>query len=382
MSHFRVLLGRVRICRLIRPPSIGAAALCLVISLLGASTAIAEVPLTPVAPATVLPPFMKGSHLSGGAYNPGLYYPAGSTTPIQYGFQYIYPTTQEFDYYKSKGFSLIRLELDIARIQPKNLQPLNTTELSRITSLVEYARKTGMYIILDPHNYGQMWDSTNNKFATIGTEIPNYYFADFWSRFSTVYKNYPNVVYGLMNEPFIQTAAQWKTSAVAAINAIRAVTKTQTILIPGVFWSEAKAWMTAGNGAAWAGYKDPAGGPFMFEMHQYLNDDTSTRPTQCTSGMGSSLTDATTWLAANGYKAFLGEFGWPNVSGVVSPTCNTEGANLLNALHSHPGQWGGWDWCCSGPWAGNNHFNLDPGADGIVGDQPQIAIDPLRAPGV
>ena len=124
-------------------------------------------------------------------------------------------------------------------MQPASLQPLNQSELAHITAAIEYARQKGMYIILDPHNFGKMWSGAANSYKPIGisTYIPNNYFADFWSRLSTVYKNYPNVLYGLMNEPNIQSPTQWKATALAAINAIRAVSTSQTILIPGTYFT-------------------------------------------------------------------------------------------------------------------------------------------------
>ena len=193
-----------------------------------------------------------------------------------------------------------------------------------------------------------------------------------------MYKNYPNVLYGLMNEPNIQSPTQWKATALAAINAIRAVSTSQTILIPGTYFTTAATWTRNGNSAAWTGYRDPAGGPFMFEMHQYLDQNYSGMSSTCVPGYGSSvLTDATAWLAANGYRAFLGEFDWYNdfgqSGGVVSPQCQAEGTALLNAMQFSPNQWAGWTWCGSGPWAWNNGVNLDPGAGGQPGDQPQTA---------
>lgn len=312
-----------------------------------------ETPLTPTLVAAPVLPYLKGVHLSGAEYNEG---PKGVL-----GKTYVYPTTREFDYYRSRGFSVIRLAFDIAKVQPTNLQALNQKELIYITRLVEYAREKGLYIILDPHNYGRKWSTVLNNFQPIGTstDMPDSYFADFWRRLATVYKNYPNVIYGLMNEPYKQTAAEWKTSAIAAIDAIRAVSTTQIILIPGSSWTTAANWVSSGNAAAWTGYTDPVGGPFMFEMHQYLDFDYSGTHNSCASGYGSrGLTDATAWLAANGYKALIGEFGWPSSEGVVSPTCQIEGTALLDAMKASPEQWGGWIWCCSGPKAGANRINL------------------------
>jgi endoglucanase len=245
-----------------------------------------QVPLIPVSTPAPLPAYMKGVNLAGAESAPG---PTGV-----FGTNYIYPTNQEFDYYKSKGFTVIRVPFDIARLQPVSLQPLNQSELAHITSAIEYARQLGI-IILDPHNYGLMWSQTANSYQLIGTTtyIPNSYFADFWARLSTVYQNYPNVMYGLMNEPNQQNPAQWKASALAAINAIRSVTTTQTILIPGTYFTTAATWTTDGNSAAWTGYSDPAGGPFMFEMHQYLDANYGGTTNVCVTGYGSSGSNPT-----------------------------------------------------------------------------------------
>jgi endoglucanase len=345
--------------------------LCLAFGTLGAAIApgqAQEVSLNPVSPAAELPAYMKGVNLSGAEYGPG---PKGV-----YGTQYIYPSTQEFDYYKGKGFSIIRLPFDIARVQPASLQPLNQSELAHITATIEYARKKGMYIILDPHSYGKMWSQTANNYEPIGSAyISNGYFADFWLRLATVYKNYPNVLYGLSNEPNIQNPTQWKAASVAAINAIRSVSPSQTILIPGTYFTTAATWTKNGNSAAWTGYKDPVGGPFMFEMHQYLDENYSGRSATCVKNSGSTvLTDATAWLAANGFQGFLAEFDWyTDFNHGVTPACQAEGTALLNAMQTHPEQWGGWTWFGSGRWAWNNGVNLNPGADGTPGDQPQTA---------
>src|SRR4029077_719971 len=74
-------------------------------------------------PTNTLPPFIKGVNLSGGEYNPG---PPAKT----YGKVYIYPTRQEYNYFKSIIFSVIRVSFDIPRLQPINIALLNQTELA------------------------------------------------------------------------------------------------------------------------------------------------------------------------------------------------------------------------------------------------------------
>jgi hypothetical protein len=56
------------------------------------------------------------------------------------------------------------------------------------------------------------------------------------------------------------------------------------------------------------------------------------------------------------------------------PLCSTLCSLTLNS--------GGWAWLGSGPWAWNNGTNLDPGSDGIPGDQPQTTTLVKFLPGI
>jgi endoglucanase len=328
-----------------------------------------EVPVVPTSAAAPLPSYMDGVNISGMEYSPGKVNGVNGT-------DFYVPSSAEFSYFKGKNFSIIRLPLDEARIQPVPNGPLNQNNLALITSVIEIARTMGLYIILDIHTYGKMWDPASQSYQPIGTPgsiITNQVFANLWQRLATVYRNYPNVIYGLMNEPNIQSPAQWHASAIAAINAIRGISKTQIISIPGTYFTTAATWPTNGNASVWTGYKDPVGGPFFFEMHQYLDSNYSGNSSTCVSGSGSNdLTGATNWLSTNGYKALLGEFDWYNScnsANTVSAQCVTEGNNLLHALSSSA--WAGWTWWGSGGGAGDNCVNLLPGSDGFAGDQAQ-----------
>ena len=86
-----------------------------------------------------------------------------------------------------------------------------------------------------------------------------------------------------MNEPNIQNPTQWHASAIAAINAIRGISTTQIISIPGTYFTTAATWPTNGNASVWTGYKDPVGGPFFFELHQYLDSNYSGNSSTCVS---------------------------------------------------------------------------------------------------
>lgn len=305
----------------------------------------------------------KGAALSGAEFNSG----PGKTE----GRDYIYPNTTQIDYYALKGFGLARLPFDIARTYSIPYSQLDTKEMGYIKPLVDYLLSKGMHVILDPHNYGMIYDNRTgeNRLIGIDPEATNM-FADFWSRMATFFKDYPNVIFGLMNEPNKQTAAQWYTGAVPAIKAIRSTGANQLILIPGTKWTGAFSWNSSGNAAAWAGFNEDPSNNFAFEMHQYL-DDTSGTHEECYVNSSRRLEVATAWLNANKFRGFLGEFAW-----TTDPSCAHEAPALLDYLSANANVWMGWSYWCGGLWYSPNYmFLLDPlsFAPPIV-DRPQMPL--------
>ena len=106
--------------------------------------------------------FSRGINLSGGEYNPG-------RRPAVYARDYIYPSSQELDYYTRKGFTVVRLPYCWERLQPSLFGNLDQTELARITSVVHAAAERGMKIILSPHNFGRyIHNGTDTLIGTAG----------------------------------------------------------------------------------------------------------------------------------------------------------------------------------------------------------------------
>lgn len=306
---------------------------------------------------------MPGVNLSGGEYSLGK---AGA----QLDTDYIYPSNAEIDYYSSKNMKVFRMPFDLGRVQPKNLQPLSTTELGYLDAVVQYAQTKGMTVLLDPHMFGDMADDSNVS-REIGVDplMPASYFADFWSRLATHYLNQPNVIFGLMNEPNQQTAQQWHDAAIAAVNAIRATGATQMINVQGTAYTGAWTWVSSGNAAAWAGFTDPN---FVYEVHQYLDSDGSGTHEQCTAGSGSSrLVAFTQWAQAQGVRGFLGESGWSN-----DPTCPAEGTAEMSYMTANPNVWYGYTYWTGGQWLGTYMYTIEPTGLGTktVTDQPQMGI--------
>jgi endoglucanase len=316
----------------------------------------------------------KGVNISGAEDN----YPS----PNQ--FNYLYPQNIELDYFAEKGMGLIRIPVTIRRLQPASYGPLDPaaiiradgligrpdepaaasnaavgaqTNLAAIKRILDHALAKGMYVTIDLHDYGGIKDTLNgNLTRLIGSDSEGTnQFVDFVTRLTTKFKNYPNVIWGLMNEPHVQSASDWKIGAVAAVNAIASITTAQLVLIPGSGFDGAHSWTAAGNAAAWAGYTPPAGLQVAFEMHQYLDFNDSGQHTTVVAGYGAIALNlptsglATTWARANGFKLFLGETGWSfsdrqSSGGVPS----TEGAALMNYMTTNSDVWMGWSYWLGG----------------------------------
>lgn len=152
----------------------------------------------------------KGTNIAGGEFNPG--------PGKRCNYDYFYPNPKAIDYYASKGFGIIRMPFDLTRAYPIPYAPLNITEIGYMLSVVDYCLSKGMRVLLDPHNYGFIYDYRTREQREIGVDAEGTnMFADFWGRMGSICKNYSNVLFGLMNEPHQQTAVQWYTGAVPAI---------------------------------------------------------------------------------------------------------------------------------------------------------------------
>jgi endoglucanase len=341
---------------------------------------------------TFTPINYKGTNMSGGENYPSPIY------PINY--------TSQINYFASKGFGLIRMPINQANILTGGtaFAALDPTNLGEMKSTIDYCFSKNMWCIIDFHEaagypYGTVL--TPGGSAAVGTSIEaNNSFADTWSRISSAFKNYPNVIFGMMNEPVGMTASQWFAGMQPAFTAIRATGCTQLITVPGGGnFTGAHNWTQAGNASAataWlATTPDPLNN-FWFEMHEYLDSDFSgTHPVATQNG--STILDAptvglaTTWARANGVKVLLGESGFapdpwhPQASNAMGYdptqpplTTNgiTQGGNMYSFMTSNSDVWAGWSYWVAGD------FNFPPNVGGYAytiepppsGDQPQMAV--------
>ena len=283
-----------------------------------------------------------------------------------YGKDYTYPSAETIAYFAGKGFNAVRLPFKWERLQPNLKRGFDKAERKRLSDTVAALRAAGMTVILDPHNYAYYGD---NQIGSI--KVPDSAFADFWKRLAEDYKNDAGVQFGLMNEPHDVPAAQWLSSANAAIAAIRETGAKNLILVPGTIWTGAHSWEEEREGGANAtvmlGVKDSAGN-FAFEVHQYLDDDFSGTAETCARADDAvkALERFTDGLKRNGQRGFLGEFG-----GSADAACLDGLARMTALVNREPSVWTGWTYWAGGDWWPETEpLNIQPTA---AGDRPQLA---------
>lgn len=270
----------------------------------------------------------------------------GTALPGTYGKDYTYPTPAEIDRYTGVGMTLFRIPFRWERLQQSLDGDLDATELAHLDAIVNYTTGKSARAIIDPHNYARY----NNVLIGSGT-VTSANLADLWGKLAAHYASNPLVVFGLMNEPHDITVTAWLDAANASVAAIRAAGANNLILVPGTNWTGAATWTSSND--LMLNIVDSANN-YVYEVHQYLDSDSSGTHTTCVSTtIGTErLMTFMTWLATNKKKAFLGEFGAGATADtqVQDQTCATALDSMLALIQTRPDLWRGWTYWAGGPW--------------------------------
>ncbi len=222
-----------------------------------------------------------------------------------YGVTYTYPTTENLDYFQSKGIELVRLPISWEAMEPTLNGQLDSAELNRLTDFLADAAAHGMKVIVDLHNFGRYYGE-----AIGSKEVPISAFQDFWTKLADVLKDNPAVVgYDIMNEPHDMGGPDiWPSSAPAAVNGIRSVDQNTTIYVEGDGWSTASTWLQYNANLH---INDPANN-FVYEAHQYfgLNADGTLKDYDASGAYPTVGVDLiqpfVQWLEQNNARGFMG----------------------------------------------------------------------------
>jgi len=225
----------------------------------------------------------------------------------------IYPTTDQLDYYQSKGIRLIRLPLSWERLQPILQGDLDATELSTLFAFIDAIAIRNLKVIIDVHNYARY---NNVIIGAPGVAIAD--IVDLWTKLATQLKSKTCIYgYGIMNEPHdLLSSPTWKDIAQAIVTSIRTVDQSTTIIVGGDSWSSAEYWPNYSDNLKTI--TDPNTN-LLFEAHCYFDSDASGRYVNSYDVDG--ITKVTgvnrvkpfvNWLKTNNLKGFVGEYGVPN----------------------------------------------------------------------
>jgi hypothetical protein len=211
------------------------------------------------------------------------YDPLAATSPLsnrnggRYGSTYAYPTAATYEYLAAHGIAYVRLAFRWERIQPQLHGPLAAAELARLQRSVEAARRAGIGVILDCHNYGIYYggDERGGVRLRLGSSrLPTRALADLWRRLSLAFRGERAVIgYGLMNEPVgAVSASAWEAASAAAAAAVRANADRKRLFVASFGWDGVADFARAHPAGPWV--DDPARNTW-YEAHQYFDSDMS-----------------------------------------------------------------------------------------------------------
>lgn len=309
----------------------------------------------------------KGVNLSGAEY--------GDRDGVE-NLNFTYPSQKTVAYFAGKGMNIVRLPFSWERFQPTLNSPLSAVELDRLKAAVQRLRDHGMTVLLDPHAFGY-YDK-----ARLGTpEAPAFAFADLWIRLAAEFANEPDVLFGLMNEPYDIPATEWLDMANGAIAGIRSIGARNLVLVPGTRWSGAHGWRAdypgGSNADVMRGVKDPIDN-YAYEFHQYMDPDSSGTKGGCAAADAATaaLADVTAWLRETGKKGFLGEFG-----GSQDEACVVGLKAMTAVLDDNADAWLGFSYWAAGEWWPETEINnVQPTGKGDRKQLSGLPLTPGRKP--
>ncbi|KAG2419241.1 endoglucanase 3 precursor [Aspergillus terreus] len=267
--------------------------------------------------------------------------------PGVYGTDYIWPEPSAISTLAKAGMNIFRVQFKMERLTPDGMTgAYNEDYLANLTATVDAVNQAGAHAILDPHNYGRF----NDEIITSTSD-----FQTFWENLAGKFKDNNKVIFDTNNEYNTMDQELVLNLNQAAIDGIRAAGATeQYIFVEGNQWSGAWSWVDVNDNMK--ALTDPQD-KIIYEMHQYLDSDSSGTSETCVSGtIGQErVSSATQWLRSNGKKGIIGEF-----AGASNDVCRTAVTGMLNYLSNNTDVWTGAVWWAAGPWWADYMFNMEP----------------------
>ncbi|TDZ18908.1 Endo-beta-1,4-glucanase B [Colletotrichum orbiculare MAFF 240422] len=262
------------------------------------------------------------------------------------GTDYTWPDEAKVTTLLAQGYNTLRLPFLMERLShDSSTGAFNADYLAGLTKAVEHITSSGASAVLDPHNYGRYRNIIITDTASFKT---------FWSNLAKQFKSNEKVIFDTNNEYNSMDQDLVLQLNQAAVDGIRDAGATNWIWAEGNSWSGAHSWTSVNDNMK--GLTDPLD-KTVYEMHQYLDGDSSGTAADCTSATCGvdRVKDATAWLRANNKVGVLGEF-----AGGANEVCKEAVTNLLDYLQENSDVWQGAVWWAAGPMWGSYMYSFEP----------------------
>lgn len=256
------------------------------------------------------------------------------------------------------GLRLFRVPFLWERMQTTLDGALDTNYFALYNSLITHILAKGdATVVIDPHNYAR-YNGAIIGASGSGVTVDN--FVNFWNLLAANWKTRADlVVFGLMNEPNSMSSNTWFATAQAVITSLRNNGFTNTITVPGNFytgawtWKSTDSWISTdspviSNADMALTITDPLNN-IVFEVHQYFDSDSSGSSSTCdsTKTASSVFSDLASWAETNDKYIYLGEF-----AGADNTACQTLLTGVFSYAAANP-RFLGTTWWSGGPWWGD-----------------------------
>jgi endoglucanase len=257
---------------------------------------------------------------------PGLEY-ADGTFPGTQGTNYTQNDEAEYKRLSLLGFKVVRVPIKIERLQPTDGGSFDATYKGYINNQFTWAKKYGMQVWLDIHNYGGRYIS--GTFRKIGSaEYPIANYAAFIKKIAQEWKNEAGLKgVCLMNEPHdmptATTSSNYNTTSTnylmiqAAIDEWETEDTSKELSACTDGWSGVQNFFNTygANPTPFWSYQ----GTFYYELHSYWDSNNSGQYSdrfavgngRDVTYAGDKLKDVAEWAKQYDVKLMIGEFGYP-----------------------------------------------------------------------
>lgn len=310
--------------------------------------------------------WMSGVNIAGADFGALGSNPEGAGGTSVYGW----PQDYELDYFIGKGFRWFRVPfLAYHLVDYGNYHIVKGYDGDTLEHVIQHCAASGVWVLLDWHMYGGDAEGFMAMEPSNPEQVARY--AEGWSNIAKRYRSYTNVAFGLQNEPVEPTGPELGWGHNAAIRAIRNAGCGHPITVSGTGFSGAWSWVDYGNGIAFVnGIIDPCNN-YVFEAHQYLDNNNSGSPPNAPVVVGkgaTALVAVTNFARAHGQKFMLGEFGLD----YNQPQAFIEIDAMMNYMSTNRDVWMGFTyWAAGRLWSGYP-FNCQPNVNNPAGDAQQM----------